>query len=189
MIDSTPSKAVRDFTVIVLVLAGISGVLMWWLGDATSIAHNPNALPTGASAPAIQAAGWVNGPAPQPGDFAGKVVVIEAWATWCGPCRQRAPELAKIAEKYRARPVVFVGLTTDDAQMLPKIQQFLDEAGITFLNGYGAFDTLTALGAEYIPSAWVIGSQGKIVWNDNSPDDLESGIETALAQMSAGSTR
>ena len=61
------------------------------------------------------------------------------------------------------------------------IEEFVSEVGIEWPNGFGASQTLLEFQAEYIPSVWVIGTDGKIVWNHDSRGTLEDGIEQALA--------
>ena len=60
------------------------------------------------------------------------------------------------------------------------MESFLHNAGIKWLNGYGAFNTLQQLQANYIPAVWVIGTDGRVVWNTDSQETLEEGIEQAL---------
>ena len=57
----------------------------------------------------------------------------------------------------------------------------MKSAGITWPNGYGSFETLQSFGAEVIPRTWVVGADGKVVWNSASAGDLKDGIEKALA--------
>jgi hypothetical protein len=97
------------------------------------------------------------------------------------PCRQAAPELVALHQKFASRGVVFVGLTGEGEDALPEIKEFLQSAGITWLNGYGAGKTMTALKAEYIPGLWVVDRGGTIVWNTDSGDSIEDAIEKALA--------
>jgi thiol-disulfide isomerase/thioredoxin len=47
-------------------------------------------------------------------DFHGKVIVINLWASWCGPCRREIPEYEKVRKSYEGRNVEFVALTTED---------------------------------------------------------------------------
>ncbi|MDA8129928.1 MAG: redoxin domain-containing protein [Elusimicrobia bacterium] len=62
-------------------------------------------LPKLMNAPIRQLAGW--------SDLANAVVVLEFWATWCGPCEERIPELNALAERFRGRPVVFIHITDE----------------------------------------------------------------------------
>lgn len=88
-------------------------------------------------------------------------------------------------DKYRDRDVVFIGLTSEGASSLSGIRKFLSETGVPWVNGYGARDTLAAFQNSYIPQMWVIGPDGRVVWNRASSGDLEDGIEQALALKDA----
>jgi thiol-disulfide isomerase/thioredoxin len=47
-------------------------------------------------------------------DYSGKVLLVNLWATWCGPCRLETPELVKLHKEYQARGVEMVGLSTEN---------------------------------------------------------------------------
>lgn len=161
---------------LLLTLAVFVAALPWFLKPKLVL------IPKG-PAPEITAAGWVNGEAPTRESLAGKVVVLCLWATWCGPCHAEAPHLVAVHKQFANRGVVFLGLTTDGEADLDKIHQFLKKAGITWPNGYGAFETSRALRAEAIPAVYVIGRNGQLRWFDQEDGgDLESALELVLQE-------
>lgn len=133
-------------------------------------------------APEIAAAGWLNGPGPTAEDLEGKVIVLDAWAFWCGPCRAAAPEMVHLYDKYRDKGVVFLGLTGEGAEADAQNRRFLTTYKIAWPNGYGAVKTLTDLKAEFIPQRWVIDRKYNLIWDENSSEKFEAAIDRALAE-------
>ena len=84
-------------------------------------------------------------------------------------------------KQFRDKDVIFIGLTDQQAADLHKIEAFLSDTGVTWLNGYSAGETLKKFGHAYYPQVWVIGRDGRIAWNENFGVSLEDGIEQALA--------
>ena len=175
------NRPLLDMTLVVLTVVVVAWAMSWFLGGNVD-PEQRGGLETGRDMPNIVADGWLNGTAPTADQLEGKVVVVSAWFVDCPNCWAEAPALVKTHDAFRDRDVVFIGLTFDGADQLPDIEEFLSENGITWPNGYGALATLTDLNAEYFPAVWVIGRNGKVVWNYDSSGDLADGIELALSQ-------
>ena len=92
----------------------------------------------------------------------GNVVVVNFWASWCVPCRDEAPILQSLWERYRDRGVVLVGIAYADAES--KSLAFIDEFGITYPNGP---DVGTRISDDYritgVPETFIVDQDGNIV--------------------------
>jgi len=122
--------------------------------------------------------------------FRGKVLIIDFWATWCGPCQQSMPGLQKIAAKYGKRGVVTLAIDVWDTK--PEFEKWIpahpEYSAFTILRDPTAahnFDVASRLfHVSGIPSQFVVDRNGKIVASflGYNPDenDLERAIKSAL---------
>ncbi len=94
-------------------------------------------------------------------EFKGKVVVMDFWATWCGPCKMAMPGLQKLHESMKDKGVVVVGVNmADDAEAAKK---FMTNKKYTYLGVYGGDEVAQAYGVGPIPQFFVVGIDGKII--------------------------
>ncbi len=95
-------------------------------------------------------------------ELRGQVVVINFWASWCGPCRDEAPALENIWQQYRDRGVVMLGVTYADADA--KSLAFIDEFNMTYPNapdrGTRISDMLYHI--QGVPETFVVDRSGNI---------------------------
>lgn len=96
-------------------------------------------------------------------DFKGKLVYIDIWATWCGPCRSELPHLQKLEEAYHGKDVAFVSISTDkDRAAWEKMVKEQNMGGYQLHNG-GDRSLMNAYKVTGIPRFILIDKDGKIV--------------------------
>lgn len=124
-------------------------------------------------------------------DFQGKVVVINLWASWCGPCRREVPEYEKVRKAFIDRDVIFIGLTVEDPRNESEhAKRFAREVNFGFRLGYADGEIARTLmsGRRGIPQTLVIDADGRIVnhWEGytagRSGDRLKQTVEQALVR-------
>lgn len=124
-------------------------------------------------------------------DFHGKVMVINLWASWCGPCRREVPEYEKVRKSYAGREVEFVALAMEDPEdAADAVNKFLRQVSFGFRLGWADREMSRALmnGRSGIPQTLVLDTDGRIIkhWSGyaagRSGDRLKDAIEQALPQ-------
>jgi glutathione peroxidase-family protein len=103
-------------------------------------------------------------------DFADKVLIVNIWATWCGPCRQEMPELVKMNNEYKARGLVVLGLATsyNEHNDQAHVKDFIHAQNINYRivwdDGTMAGPLVQLVsGQSVIPQSFVISRDGRIV--------------------------
>lgn len=126
------------------------------------------------NAPPIQPIEWITSPPPNLND---RVYVLEFWATWCPPCIQSIPHMIELADKYKDK-AAFIALSVDRSS--EPVKKMVKDRN---MNYYVGMDN--GLSDKYyvrsIPSAFIIGRSGKIVWQGHPmKSDFEPAIVKAL---------
>ncbi len=122
-------------------------------------------------------------------DFEGKVVFLNFWATWCGPCREEMPSMERLWQRFKEED--FVILAVDLRESRGEVVSFMKEYGLTFpvlLDSKGEVGSM--FGVRAIPTTYLLDSEGKIVGgaigarNWESDDAFEL-IESLLSDTDA----
>jgi peroxiredoxin len=96
-------------------------------------------------------------------DFKGKVILLDFWATWCGPCKYEIPGFVELQKRYGSRGLQVIGVSVDDT--MDKLQPFARKYNINYpiLQGLGHDDVQEAYGPIWgIPINFIISRDGKI---------------------------
>lgn len=114
-------------------------------------------------------------------ELAGKVVLLNFWATWCGPCKEEMPSLAKLQTQFDSARFQVVTITTD---MHPRgIKQFLDHLGIHLPVLFDeSEDVSRAFLVRGLPTTVLIGQDGRAVGRAVGPRAWDSDESIALVQ-------
>jgi thiol-disulfide isomerase/thioredoxin len=95
----------------------------------------------------------------------GQIVVLNFWATWCGPCQEELPRLSKIAQNYNGKNVRFIVVSIDAAKDRVKIQPALDRGDVKLETWVGAdTDTMAGFGlGDIVPGTAILDERGEII--------------------------
>jgi len=122
--------------------------------------------------------------------YSGKVLLVNLWATWCGPCRMETPELVRLHKEFQPRGVEMIGLSTEDpAGSEASVRDFVRAFNVDYRIGWATPEVALALmqGRSSIPQSFVITREGRILKRfigfspTATPPQLRQALEDALA--------
>ena len=130
------------------------------LGPSAS-ARTPGEVEVGALLREVPMQGLA-GPSRMLSDFRGKPLIINVWASWCGPCRQEMGSLQRLAGRYGGKQFNVIGISTDD--YVDRAELFLKVSRTSFSNFIDSKLVLEhMLGAERLPLTLLVDKQGRVL--------------------------
>lgn len=172
----------------VALVAALLGLLVWKVakgsdgGAAAELAQGKSPLAPAFTLPRLDTDGELS-----LASLAGKVVVLNFWASWCLPCKEETPRLQRAWERWRDQGVVIVGVDAQDFRADAK--RFTRRFGVTYPVVYdGKGSTLGRYGVTGFPETYFVGRDGRLVGErvqgEISDEQLEQGIRAALSASS-----
>jgi thiol-disulfide isomerase/thioredoxin len=122
--------------------------------------------------------------------LSGKVVLIDFWATWCGPCRAALPNIRRIAQKFEGQPLVVLSISLDNDEA--KWKDFVGKNQMTWLqyrNGGSGGDISKLFAVNAIPATFTIDADGVLQDQHVGDADIESKIKKLVARAVEVSNR
>ena len=128
---------------------------------------------------------WIKGKSVDLASAKGKqVLVVEFWATWCGPCRTSIPHLTEMQKKFK--DVAFIGVSDEDAATVKKfVNKMGDQLDYTVAiddNRETSKGYMEAFGQNGIPHSFIVDLEGRVIWHGHPM----AGLDQALAEVVAG---
>lgn len=133
----------------------------------------------GENAPEIKIREWITSNPPTQEDLAGRVYVLEFWATWCHSCVESIPHLVELSDKYKDKGLRLIALSQDKSA--EKVRRFVREKGINY---DVAIDNGTSdwYGIRGYPTSVVVSHTGRVVWRGYPwSKEFDEAIEAALS--------
>jgi thiol-disulfide isomerase/thioredoxin len=129
--------------------------------NSYALAKTPGEVEVGAYLPEAKLQGFSN-KSKKFSELRGKPLIINVWASWCGPCRAEMDSLERLSKRYNGKQINIIGISTDDDADAAAV--FIKEARLTFDNYLDSHVVLeNILGANTIPLTIFVDARGRVV--------------------------
>lgn len=148
----------------------------------------PPDLSVGKPIMAFESVDTAKGAVKFPGDFKGKIVLLDFWATWCGPCMGEMPNVVKAYEKFHKDGFEILGISLDNKDTIDGMPDVMKKSNMTWrqvADGKGwKAEIAQKFGISSIPATFLVdGTTGKIIGANLRGAALDSALEKALAEL------
>jgi thiol-disulfide isomerase/thioredoxin len=143
-----------------------------------------NNLTVGKKAPLVECATLdADGTKAKLSDYKGKVVVLDIWATWCGPCIAMIPHETEMVKKLKDKPFMLVSVSADEKK--ETLTTFLEKKPMPWTHWWNgkSGNVLETYQVRFFPTVYVLDAKGVIRHKHLRGDDLEHAVEKLIAEM------
>ena len=160
-------------------VAGLLGLLVWRL------THQSTPPKIGGPAPAFSSKRVDTGGTLDLASLRGKPVVLNFWASWCGPCKRSFPWMNELAQRYGASGLTVVAVNVDKKRA--DADRFLEATPAQFTVVYDAAGTTPAAWAvKGMPSSYLVDRSGRVVMVEQGfRDEQKAGVENRIRELLA----
>jgi len=137
----------------------------------------------GQPAPKLELSDWINGEV-KPEAMKGKIVVVDFWATWCGPCKRAIPHNNELLKRYAPKGVLIIG-ACGSGRGEEKMAETLRELKAEYPNAHASKASTEAWKVKWWPTYAIIDRRGKLRALGLQPDYVEKVLDALLAEQPA----
>jgi thiol-disulfide isomerase/thioredoxin len=152
-----------------------------WTWDDEAAQRTQHAELEGKPMPKLELSGWVNGEV-KPDEMKGKVVIVDFYATWCGPCMAAIPHNNELMEKFGKDGLVIVGVCTSKRGQ-EKMEETVKEKGMKYPTAKDPeLKSQKAWRVNYYPTYAIVDRKGNVRVIGLQPDHVEEVVKKLLAE-------
>jgi thiol-disulfide isomerase/thioredoxin len=163
-------------------VVALAGLLVWRLAHQDTKVAKAVAKGRPVAAPAFHLSRLGGGPPLTLASYRGKAVIVNFWASYCGPCKKEMPRLQRAAQRWAGKDVEVVGIDTIDNHRAAR--DFARKHGVTYPIGFDdVAETADRYGVSYTPTTFFVDRRGLIVKRvlaSMSDDQIDTQLERAL---------